>query len=533
MFYEEHEINEIKLCPYCQNNYNDPRLVDCGASFCLQCIELLLILDENGFKCPECAEFHEKPTKGYLKNKSLAKLCDKTAAQVSRSKQADAFKAQLDEMKLNLDKLAQENKFGPDKIREYCANKRNEVQLRTEELIESIKSFNMELIEHINAYEKDSLLYFSQDSLNLDSFIAEMSVFHSDWVGYLKKFKINDDDLRLASIEAHKHLKQINKQNELLLNKVFSGNVLKFQANTTNLGSSIIGTLVNESYEKQLSNLSAHYIEDEDRGDIMLPILVKCLASEKICVAYRELAGFNIKLMMYDKNFSKVLSKKLAGQSYREFRLAELNGGSIILCFSNRRTIKKINSNEFSLSLIKKLNLKLNVVDQIGLEHDVISMDVCSNILYCLALRGNDDEEDKDASRCMIYVYDENFVKLRRIGQSSPQMPFFLPSLIYKMQVSESFFVFLLENKEIVVMDKLDGLVKKRISVNHGDFVLNSNKSRILVYSHKIGQMVSYGFDGRAQKFDWSVDKVDCLELVDCFNEKLVFLEPYSLCLYF
>ena len=532
MFYEEHEINEIKLCPYCLNNYNDPRLVDCGASFCLQCIELLLARNETGLQCPECGDFHEQPKKGYLKNKSLAKLCDKTAAQVSRSKQADAFQAQLDELKLNLDKLAHENKLGADKIREYCAIKRNEVQLRTEELIERIKSFNMDLIEDVNAYENDSLLYFGQDGQNLDRFIAQMSVFHSDWAGYLKKFKLNDDDLRLASIEAHKHLRHINKQNELLLNKVFSGNVLTFQANTANLGSSLIGTLVNDNYEKQLSNLSAHYIEDEDRGDIMLPILVKCLASEKVCVAYRELAGFSLKLMLYDKSFSKVLSQKLAGQSYREFRLAELNG-AIVLCFSNRRTIKKMNSNELSLSLIKKLNSKLNVVDQIGLEHDVISMDVCGSILYCLALRGVDDDEDKDASRCMIYVYDENFVKLRRIGQSSPQMAFFLPSLIYKMQVSESFFIFLLENKEIVVMGKLDGLVKKRIGVNHGDFVLNSNRSRILVYSHKIGQMVSYGFDGRAQKFDWSVDKADCLELVDCFNEKLVFLEPYSLCLYF
>ena len=146
MFYEEHEINEIKLCPYCLNNYNDPRLVDCGASFCLQCIELLLARNETGLQCPECGDFHEQPKKGYLKNTNLAKLCEKKANRVYRSPLGKAFEAQLDELKSNMDKLALENDLGVDKIKEYCDGLRNEVQLHLEELTESLKKQSLELI---------------------------------------------------------------------------------------------------------------------------------------------------------------------------------------------------------------------------------------------------------------------------------------------------------------------------------------------------------------------------------------------------
>ena len=131
MFYEEKDIIEVIRCPYCKNKYNDPRFIECGASFCMPCIELLLKDGENGFKCPECEDFHEQPKKGYSKITNLSKLCEIKAKEVSRGSLVDSLKAQLDEIKLKLNELSNGNNLGVDKIKDYCDKLRNEAQLRT------------------------------------------------------------------------------------------------------------------------------------------------------------------------------------------------------------------------------------------------------------------------------------------------------------------------------------------------------------------------------------------------------------------
>ena len=132
MFYNEDEVYEHIKCPHCKLKYQDPRIVDCGASFCLSCIDFLVKIDEDGFNCPACTGFHLKPTNGYLKNVNLAKLCGINATEVSRGPLAESFKAVLDEIKSKLDKLDSDNKLGVDKIREHCDKLRNDVQLHTE-----------------------------------------------------------------------------------------------------------------------------------------------------------------------------------------------------------------------------------------------------------------------------------------------------------------------------------------------------------------------------------------------------------------
>ena len=134
-FYEEDEINEQLICPCCKNKYNDPRVVECGASFCMSCIESLVKEGGNGFDCPVCDDYHVLSKKGCFKNLNLGKLCEKKAAGVSRGPQADTFSHQLDELKLKLDDFTSERSFSEDKINEYCNKLRNEVQLSTDELI--------------------------------------------------------------------------------------------------------------------------------------------------------------------------------------------------------------------------------------------------------------------------------------------------------------------------------------------------------------------------------------------------------------
>ena len=81
MIYEENQINEIIRCPYCKNKCNDPRIIECGASFCMQCIELLIKEGENGFKCIFLAIFMKRLRNDTQKiqlwqNCALYILCD-------------------------------------------------------------------------------------------------------------------------------------------------------------------------------------------------------------------------------------------------------------------------------------------------------------------------------------------------------------------------------------------------------------------------------------------------------------------------
>ena len=113
-------MNDRIICPYCKNKYNDPRLMECGDSFCMPCIELLTSHGGVGFNCPVCDELDQEPVNGYPKNLNLGKLCEKKEAEVSRDALTQSLSSQLAEIQLNLDKLALDLELGVDLIKDYC-----------------------------------------------------------------------------------------------------------------------------------------------------------------------------------------------------------------------------------------------------------------------------------------------------------------------------------------------------------------------------------------------------------------------------
>jgi hypothetical protein len=176
-------------------------------SFGMECIELLINYGESGFKCPVCDDYHETPKNGFSKNINLANLCIKKANDISRGILADSLKDGLSKFNVSLAELKADHKLGVDKIKNYCDGLRNDVQLSSDELIESIKRHNMELIEKVNEFEMNSFLNFNNENKHnlmnqrLDAFINDMHAFEVKWVKYLKQLKINDTELRAALSE--------------------------------------------------------------------------------------------------------------------------------------------------------------------------------------------------------------------------------------------------------------------------------------------------------------------------------------------
>ena len=232
MFYQENQINELITCPYCKNKYNDPRVMECGASFCMSCIDLLKKEAEQGFECPECEEFHQEPLKGYFKNLNLAKICEKKAAEVSRGTQAHTLSSQLSEIQLNLDKLVLDFGLGVDIIKNYCDTLRNEVQLTTEQAIEQIKKLSMGLIQEVDSYEDESVENFEIEATyrnDFNNFVAETYEYVSEWANYLKQHELDDSELKQASDKGKILIEQISKEDKMLLRKVFKHNVIEFR----------------------------------------------------------------------------------------------------------------------------------------------------------------------------------------------------------------------------------------------------------------------------------------------------------------
>ena len=110
-----------------------------------------------------------------------------------------------------------------------------------------------------------------------------------------------------------------------------------------------------------------------------------------------------------------------------------------------------------------------------------------------------------------------------------------MPDSTDKVQVCESFLAFI-DMGEVIFLDKNNGWVKKRIQLdyNYNNFVLNPNTNRILIYDKSSNKVVSYDFNGKSETFDTNMPTTKSyFQLVDCLNERLLFLDEQSHCFYF
>ena len=102
-----------------------------------------------------------------------------------------------------------------------------------------------------------------------------------------------------------------------------------------------------------------------------------------------------------------------------------------------------------------------------------------------------------------------------------------------KLQICASFCIFL-NTPEVLLADKNDGSIMKQFQIDSADFVLDHASNRILTYNNQSNQVVSYDFDGKSQKFNTNLKGSNqSIRLVGFLNEKLLFLDSVSNCIYF
>jgi hypothetical protein len=482
----------------------------------MPCIELLTKNDtSNGFKCPVCDEFHETPQNGFSKNINLAKLCEKKANKVSRSPLADALETQLDRLQSNMVKLAHENDLAEVKITEYCDELRNQVQLHLEELTESLKNQSLVLIQKIDDYENEAKLNFDKTkNLTLDALLTESQEFHEKWADYLKQSKLNDQDLKLASNQADSLQNKLNKEIKFILNKVLDSKLLKFTKSTPVLGNLICDD-TKQIYIQALDSIKPYNLGA--KLDKITQAAFMLLSNGNVCVAYRKQNDTSLKIGIWHQN--ELIKKIKITEKYKRFHLVEVDKAVILHFYEPEASAKRSN-----LGLITKFDYNLKEQRGIWLEFVITHANAHENKLYLLAAR-------RERNSKKIYVLDEHLRVLKSIKLGNGEgLPFCVPDSVTKLRVDEKFFVFL-DGTNVLLMDRLDGVIKQAFSINSRDFLLDSRADRIMTYDGKLEKLVCFDFEG--DSFEISISKSKKLELVDFDNGRFVFFDLNSFGLFF
>ena len=157
---------------------------------------------------------------------------------------------------------------------------------------------------------------------------------------------------------------------------------------------------------------------------------------------------------------------------------------------------------------IIKYDSNFNILSLTRLNFELYYVDVHKDELFLLGSSSNKKSKH-------VYVYNEHFSLLRdKQLENSEGLPFYVPISVTKMRVTEKYLVFL-DGKKVLLMDRLDGMIKRTFCIGSGDFVLDSSNERILAYDGKTGKLVCFDFEGKS--FEISLPMLKNYEMVDRF----------------
>ena len=183
----------------------------------------------------------------------------------------------------------------------------------------------------------------------------------------------------------------------------------------------------------------------------------------------------------------------------------------------------KTNDNPFSSTFLK-YDFKLNNFNRMGLNIELDHADVHQDKLYLLST--SPDNISKD-----VYVYDQRlkFLHIIKFGNIEG-LPFYVANSVTRMRVVENFFIFL-DGAKVLLMDRVDGLIKRTFNITSSDFVLDLSNDRVMAYDGKLGKLFCFNYEGAS--FEISMAGLKNFELVDFFQDKFMFFDASSFFIYF
>ena len=526
MFYQQEAIKKLIECPYCKNAYSDPRVLECGKSLCYDCIELLMNKEENGLDCPVCLEFHHAPENGFLKNVTLGELSSTKPNDVYRGAIAEDVKTKMKIIKETTDKLNFCIYHPIDKIKEYCINLKQKVQLETELKMEKIKKFNEEFIGQIEKYEIECIEKCEIDKSLFEATINELDEFYSKWTSYMSNANIDEDELKKVLDEAKKLLEYAEMKKIEICSKLFNKKLMTFNENRNELSSSLVGS-IEYDFIKLFSSHNFQYLKEIDlKNKIPNPNLalfqMKALANDMFLFAYSHSNNKSINLDLFDKDGNLIKRVNHLNLSNHSFNLIN----KINLAIKENDIFLFIGYNKFNLHnagsqkkhFLRKFDQNLNLIKELNIGFPVNILSTYKENVYVYY-------------NSSIMVYDSDLVGINTIGQSNPALPFYLPNTITQFEVNDAYFLYL-NGSFINFMDKKDGKIVKTLSTLATNF-FSSDINRYFIFFNEVPNTIVF-YDFKGFKTEFKLDNIPVgFKPFEWLNEDLVYFNSKSLCLKF
>jgi hypothetical protein len=148
------KLNDHLKCPKCIMVFNDPRNLPCGECVCNDCIQSNLDHINKQFNCFFCSKMHPIPDEGFPICKIIISLLKETATQDDAKLIAlKRLANEIRQIKDVISALTTQVNRNEINISEHCEMVRNQIDLRTESVIQKIENYKEKLIQDVDDYE--------------------------------------------------------------------------------------------------------------------------------------------------------------------------------------------------------------------------------------------------------------------------------------------------------------------------------------------------------------------------------------------
>jgi hypothetical protein len=404
MYFDSKQVNNLLNCIKCEGRLDEPRLLPCGNSICSYCSSSIQLVNNKEFQCLICNELHEMPQKGLPINKLALEMLSCKSINVSRGKSFDS----LQQIMIDIQKkqnLFKYRLFNPnDFIKEHFIERRNEVQLATEQFHEQINDINKKLIDEIDEYENKLIDFNINNNLDLESlkyfhdFAQELESFRLKTDNYLKEHSLNDEEITNLNKDAlllkDKTELEILNLRDFILNETF----IRFEPNKERISKSILGELK----IAKVAQLESIILQETNKVNELM-VLCEFASNQKFSLIYREsqdgfeAAKFHAKCD--DKPNTFIMIKSENGNVFGGYTEQSWSGNG-----------PKNDSNAFIFSLINKINrpLKIKSDSSSSIKCDVDS-GPCFGLMGDLRISKKFDTDFKNYSNFGLYYPHPDF----------------------------------------------------------------------------------------------------------------------------
>jgi hypothetical protein len=306
MFYTEKQIEDETTCGKCKTIFDDPRSLPCGECICNKCI-LNEIDNErmNEFNCFCCGEMHNVPKNGFPFCKPMLSLLQIKPQGEIKFNVWEEFKTQLKQMKDNLDSLNSNFKLSDEIVNEHCEMVKNQIEIRTESLIQKIENYKEVLFKEVDDYQIECKDNIMKEKSTFEPIIEENTKLFDEYTEYLDKQIIDENVLIQMNQHVITQTKTLEDELKKLNAVIFNNNKIKFNdCEQDDIDSSKIGKIVYESLTSFDLTKFSKTIDLKSKITSFSSIL-KTLVLENGCIVivYKDTSNYS-NICVFDRNLN-------------------------------------------------------------------------------------------------------------------------------------------------------------------------------------------------------------------------------------